>query len=188
MTGSIAAVLGQLERDVAGLFEIMDWAEEEIAAARRRHAVDADTLWHSFTLLVPRHELMSTEFVYRSHAVELLERVAAGEDTRPATAAEVCCVLAASSEVASLTSVAAGLYCRMWQRAFPEQPSFWDSADAYESLHGAQIDELETFTRRKAASTDRSLSEITCSGRHHGEDVDCRYAPVDSAGRLRSAS
>lgn len=176
MHGSISAVLGNTGHEVAGLFEIMAWAEEEIEAARRRHAVDADTLWHSFTLLVPRHELMSTEFVYRSHAGEILERVATGEDTRPATAAEVCCVLAQASQVTPLNSVASGLYCRMWQRAFPDQPLFWDTHDAHEALEGARIDELEATTRRKAASPDRALAEIVCTGRHHGEPVDCTYA------------
>ncbi|MEU6130977.1 hypothetical protein ABZ805_17550 [Saccharopolyspora sp. NPDC047091] len=176
MNSPISAALGNLGREITSTFEALGWAEDEIDAARTRHPEDADTLWHSFALLPPRHELMSTEFVYRSHAKEILERVAGGHDTRPATAAEVCCVLAEASQVTPLTSVASGLYCRMWRRAFPDQPLFWDSHDAHEALEGARIDELETITRRKAGSPERVLAAITCTGWHHGVPADCRYA------------
>ncbi|MCA1196247.1 hypothetical protein [Saccharopolyspora sp. 6V] len=173
---SISAAFGDIGREIIGAFEALGWAEDEIDAARTRHPDAADTLWHSFALLPPRQELMSTEFVYRSHAVEILERVVAGQDTRPATAAEVCCVLAQASQVTPLASVASGLYCRMWRRAFPDQPLFWESHDAHEALEGARIDELDTITRRKAGNPERVLGEITCAGWHHGVPADCRYA------------
>jgi hypothetical protein len=63
---------------------------------------------------------MRTEFVYRSHCRELLDRAARGEDTRPGTAAECCIALSETSLRVPLRTSAAGLYARMWTRAqFP---------------------------------------------------------------------
>src|SRR3546814_9596559 len=45
-----------------------------------------------FRSLSPRDAMvrrMKTEVIFRAHAHELLERVASGEDTRPATAVEI---------------------------------------------------------------------------------------------------
>lgn len=88
----------------------MEIAEEEIAAAQKRHPGTSDRLYHSFMLLVPSHERMEYEPVYRSHCRELLDRVAAGGDTRIGTAAEVCCALHDVSLATPLRSSAAGLY------------------------------------------------------------------------------
>jgi hypothetical protein len=62
---------------MASEFERMVSAEEEIEAARARHPQHADRLYHSFSLLQPITGLdrMRTEFVYRSHCRELLDRV-----------------------------------------------------------------------------------------------------------------
>ena len=38
---------------LAGAFEKMDWAEDEIARAGKRHPGQADLMWHSFKLLTP---------------------------------------------------------------------------------------------------------------------------------------
>jgi hypothetical protein len=80
---------------MADAFERMEWAEQEIAAAQARHPQQAGRIWHSFSLFQPNPGLgrMTSEMVYRSHCREILDRVAAGEDTRPGTAAEGCCAL-----------------------------------------------------------------------------------------------
>lgn len=173
---SISAILQATKNDTEILLEVMEWAAEEIECAIIRNPGMADTLYHSFSLLMPSCELMSTEFVYRSHAAEILERVTTGGDTRPATASEVCCVLCTASQVTPLSSAASGLYCRMWATAFPDKPMFWESGAHHEALEGSRIDGLETLTRRKAAVADRTLKDITCPGWHHGEKVTCRYA------------
>lgn len=185
---SISRIIQDTKNSLNEILETMEWAEEEIESARNSHPDIADTLHHSFSLLVPSSELMSTEFVYRSHAAELLERVAAGGDTRLATASEVCCVLCTVSQVAPLSSAASGLYCRMWAMAFPDKPMFWESGTHHEALEGSRIDGLETIARRKASVADRTLTGITCKGWHHGEEVTCRYAARRKDQQLRFIS
>ena len=176
-----AALFAQISGELQPLFAAMDWADEEIAAASRRHPGQADLLYHAFAVLTPRHigPGMGTEFVYRGHARELLERIVAGADLRPATAAEICLALSQVSLLAPMHGAGAGLYFRMWLQAFPGHPVTADQVDDqrhYEHLRGAQIDELETLMRHKAADPHRQLGDIDCAGRHHGENVACRYA------------
>lgn len=167
-----------LASSLSGIFERMEQAEEEIDRAMRRHPKFADRIYHSFSLLTPQHDRMATEFVYRSHCRELLDRVAAGQDTRPGTAAEVCCACSEASMLAPLTTTAAGLYARMWTVAFPEQRNVWsDQGEHYEALRGTQIDDLEREARHKTRQDDRKLGTIECGGMHHGETVACEYAP-----------
>jgi hypothetical protein len=169
---------GDVGEMLAGLFERMEWAEDEITKAQERHRGKADLLYHGFKVLTPTHELLSTgaEFVYRSHCRELLERVAAGQDTRPGTAAEIACQCRDASLLAPLTETAAGLYARMWTRAFPGHGEQWDDSHGhYEALHAAQIDDLEREARRKLANPDRQ-TDAKCEGMHHGERVACRLA------------
>lgn len=177
----LAVLLAAVEAEAGSLFAAMDWADDEIVAASRRHRSQADLLYHAFGVLMPRDigPGMHTEFVYRGHARELLDRVAAGTDLRPATAAEICLTLAQVSQQAPLHAAAAGLYSRMWLAAFPGQPVTTDQADNqrhYEHLYGPRIDELEATMRRKAADPDRRLGDIDCQGRHHGQSVSCRFA------------
>jgi hypothetical protein len=76
-----AALETALQAEVASLLTPVEWAEDEIAAASRRHPGQADLLFHAFGLLKPRDigSGMGTEFVYRGHAHELLERVKRAE-------------------------------------------------------------------------------------------------------------
>lgn len=176
-----ADLFAQISDECNSLFLAMDWADEEIAKAARRHPGSADVLYHAFSVLTPRHvgPGMDTEFVYRGHVRELLDRVAAGADLRPATAAEICLAFSEISQVAPMHGAGAGLYFRMWLAAFPGHPAAPDQVDNqihYEHMHGPQIDDLEQMMRRKVADPQRQLDDITCKGRHHGEDVACRFA------------
>jgi hypothetical protein len=175
MTAALDDLLGGgLGGMLAGLFEQMDWGEDEIKRARKRHPAQADLLWHAFKLLTPTHELMGTEFVYRSHCRQILERLAAGQDTRPGTDAEICCACADASQLAPLTESAAGLYGRAFARAFPGQSSPWEGAqEHYEALRAGLINDLERESRRKLTQADRRVTEIDCGGMHHGEQVTC---------------
>lgn len=166
---------------LAGIFERMAIAEDEIDKARARHPEQRDRIWHSFRLLTPNMRLkrMETEMVFRSHCAEILDRVAAGEDTRPGTAAEVCCVLLETSMSAPLTTTGTGLYMRMWQAGrFPKIDEITEASHHYEAVRGSVIDDHERSVRRKLADADRTLGDIECHGRHHGETVDCVYAPL----------
>jgi hypothetical protein len=147
---SPALMFAEIQNELGSIFAAIDWAEDEIAKARKRHPRKPE-LWATFDLLLATHELMRTEFVYRAHCRELLERVAAGQDTRPATDAEVAIACAGASELAPLTQPAIGLYFRVWSRAFPAHAVVDSQTRShYEALHGPQIDELENTTRRKA--------------------------------------
>lgn len=183
----LAQILNDTENELSGVFESLEWSEEEIAAAMRRHPDQADTIWHSFSLLTPTHDLMVTEFVYRAHCRELLDRVAAGEDTRPGTAVEVCCVCYEASQRAPLTSPATGLYMRMWSQAFPDKPVFGDAGEHHEALEGSRIDDMEADTRRKLTVRERTLGEIECEGKHRSEPVQCTYVKREDAAQLRAS-
>ena len=176
------AVLADLQDQVGSVFERMKWAEDEIAAAARRHPEQADKLWHAFSLLTPTGPLMEHELVYRAYARELLERVAADADTRPATAVEVAVALHDISRVTPLTSAAIGLYLRMWQQAGMPDPGgeFATVLGHHEALEGGRIDDHERYARAKLADPARRLGDIECDGRHHGEPVACRYAEAGS--------
>ena len=176
MTAKMDDLLGgNLGSMLAGIFERMEWAEDEITRHQRRYPKHSDKLYHSFKLLTPTHDLMSTEFVYRSHCRELLARVMAGEDTRPGTAAEVCCACCDSSQVGPLTDTGAGLYGRMWQAAgFPGQ-QFEAAQVHHEALSSSLIDDAEREMRRKLRNDER-VRDTECGGMHHGEEVACEFA------------
>ena len=176
MPADLQAIVKSVFSDLGGIFEQMGVAEEGIAAAQARHPRAADRIYHSFRLLKPTQERMETEFVYRSHVRELLDRVAANADTRPGTAAEVCCVMLQTSMLAPLRSSAAGLYMRMWQAAgFPDIEEFAEARAHHEALEKTVIDDHEQATRRRLADDDRRLSDITCGGLHHAVRVTCVY-------------
>ncbi|NYH77174.1 hypothetical protein FHR84_000488 [Actinopolyspora biskrensis] len=160
----------------APVFEQMSWSEDEIRTAQQRHPHAADTLHHSFTLLRPTSERMNTEFVYRGHCRELLDRVATGKDTRPGTAAEIVIALCGVAMATPINTAAEGLVFRMWATAFPEQSEIDTNRQHRERLHGARIDDAESLMRTKLTVADRALGPIACSGRHHGERVTCTYA------------
>jgi hypothetical protein len=176
IANELVEIIRDLEDELSDVFEQMEWAEEEIEAAMRRHPDSKDLLFHSFKLLSATHSVMASEFVFRAHCRELLERVANGEDTRLATAAEVCCACHDASQLAPLTTSAMGLYVRMWAIAFPDKGVLGDNREHYEALKGANIDSLESESRRKLAVQDRLLDDIECTGQHHGKPVHCKYA------------
>jgi hypothetical protein len=161
----------------------LDWAEDEIQAAQQRHPAAADHLYHAIVLLAPTSPLMKTEFVYRSHCRELLNRIVEGGDTREATAAEVAAVCSEVSLVLPLGTAGNTLYRRTWTQAFPDQPVF----DAAETVHyayvaGDRTDQLETKMRRLLRQPTRSLDGVACPGRHFTEPrPDCPYAATTAA-------
>ena len=159
----VAELLGEgLAGAVESAFGSMEIAEEEIAAAGGSRDDQDDPVWKAFSLLLPTHDLMRrTEFVYRAHCRELLARVRAGEDTRPATDAEIVCGISDASHATPLNGPVVGLQMRLFQRTFPEQFQQLDvgiEVDQYERMYGSQIDEWEARLRRKARQDSRRQS------------------------------
>jgi hypothetical protein len=145
----LQALISDLVEVLEDLDATVQWAWEEIAAAAARHPAAADAVNDSFPLLMPSNPLLVTEELYRAHCVELLDRVARGEDTRPGTAVECCIVLSRVSLEVPLPTHAVGLYSRMWRRAGLPDTELAAMGAHYEAIAGTQIDDLETEMRQK---------------------------------------
>lgn len=130
----LSAILQESTDVIGTTLEQIEWAESEIAAAIARHPAQGDLLHHGFGLLVPTHDLMATEFVSRSHYRELLDRLAAGQDTRPGTAAEVACACAEASQQLAEDLRTVGGSLNVLARATDEE-----RRDLYEAL-GVRVD------------------------------------------------
>lgn len=182
-TTAAADIIRDLEADFAAVFEQMHWAEDEIARAQARHPEHADTLFHSFALLrSAASKRMSVEAVYRAHAREILERVAAGEDTRPGTAVEVVIGLLAAASTAPLSHEGFGLCARLWLTAgLPGHDDFTDRHEHIEALHAGRIDTEETAARRACRDDTRTPRPIDCDGWHHGAQVPCQHRTTSAA-------
>jgi hypothetical protein len=150
-TSALFGLLGPTGDGLASIFAQMEWAEAEIAEAQARHPHKAEALWDTFLLFRATHERMSAEWVYRPHCRELLERVAAGEDTRPATDVELALGLSDQSMKAPLGTTGTTLYMRVFQRTWPDKwGTIGEDTAAYESVGGQQADMLERQLRRAA--------------------------------------
>ncbi|WP_042422344.1 hypothetical protein [Streptacidiphilus anmyonensis] len=179
MTTPTAQSICQALEETASLCAVFDWAEEEIEKAQHRHGeTGRGPIWRAgFTLVRPTLDrTYSCEMLYRAHAAELLDRLAAGEDTRPGTTAEMIAVLLDSALKAPLAPSAFCLYVRLFIRAFPQTArSLFADTDAldpaaYESVHGARADEHEAELRRTLT---RSSRTPTTAGHQVSDDEAC---------------
>ncbi|WP_042426758.1 hypothetical protein [Streptacidiphilus anmyonensis] len=165
MTTATVESICQALAETTSLFAVFDWAEEEIEKAQHRHGeTGRGPIWRAgFTLVRPTLDRTYTcEMLYRSHAAELLDRFARGEDTRPATTAEMIAALLETALKAPLAPSAFCLYMRLFIRAFPQTAlSLFGDTDAldpaaYESVHGARADEHEAELRRALTRSART--------------------------------
>jgi len=164
LTELASAALGAevLDDPIIGAFysamQRIEWAEEEIESMGQAHPEHADRIWHSFALLRPTHDLMKTEFVYRSHCRELLQRIVAGEDTRPGTAAESCIACCETSQHAPLNIGGVDFYMRMWSKA--SFPDLGFPREHHEAIAGEVIDGHERELRRRLSCDWRQLPKV----------------------------
>lgn len=181
------AELDQLVNEIwaeveAGL-ALAEWADDEIGHAVKDHPEAENDLFHSFKLMRPTltADAWKTEFVFRSHCRELLDRIARGEDTRPGTAAECCLAMSRVSMEVPLHGAAAGFYLRMWKLAFPGHVVDDEITVHHEALYSGQMDDHERIIRRKLRQPKRHLGalDITCDGMHWGQKVACKYVRPD---------
>lgn len=147
---------------LGAIFSQMSWAEDEIEKARggKTSPDRDDPLWRAFPLMRATHDLMGVEYTFRSHVRELLGRIKRGEDTRPATDAEIILGISDVSAKFPLQGSIVGLQMRLFARALPEQFRKVEGdvtlAD-YEKMYGREMDDWERKLRRKAAQPWRSL-------------------------------
>jgi hypothetical protein len=175
---------GQDEQDAfRGWFEDawrwVEYRDAEVKAAQARHPAQADLLFHAWNLLELPHWMPPVEFVYRGYIRELLDRVAAGEDTRPGTAAEVALGCARFVTEVKPPQVVTGLLHRMWMAAWPDHPAYDGLAETAKWLEwdcGTDtISAVEADLRRILRQPARRLpADITCD-RDHGP---CRFKPA----------
>lgn len=138
-----------------------EWAESEIEQAMGRHPDHADRIWHSFSLVVPTCDLVTfNETVYRTHCRELLERIAAAEETRLATAAECLPALREASRVAPMNPTGFGLYMRLREKASLPPVLMDGVGEHYEAIRGAAIDDAEHDLRTRLARPNRVLPGV----------------------------
>lgn len=178
-TGALEALFAEAEAMTGWALERVDLAEDEIDAAQIRHPARADRLYHGFVLLAPPKGFdLTAEIVFRAYCRELLDRLAAGDDTREATHVEVALACRAMSLVHPLNPGAMLVYQRAWQHAFPQHPLPHLHMASYEHIGGPHADELDALIRRRLQQPGRVLPKhFTCRGRHHGvARPDCPYA------------
>ena len=155
---TLAGLWERTKAEVEQAFRPLLWADDEISQAKSRHPEATDLLEHALPLLARPGGMPEVEFVYRGHARELLERVAAGADTRPGTWAEIALACSRASLVAPLNEAGTGLYMKAWAYAFPGHPVYdgqEDNTEWYVSRYG--VAEMERETRRRLTQPRRQL-------------------------------
>jgi hypothetical protein len=141
-----SAVNANLPSAIIDVFSLMSIAEEEIAKAKERHPEKTDLLHCSFSILRPTDPIRGkAECVYRSHARELLERTAKGQDTKLGTIAEVLCVLLDTATKTPLNQEGQALTERLFQLVFKHSV---DGSKPVEQWPG-QIEEALSAAQKK---------------------------------------
>ena len=111
----LADLLGGL-RGVAGAFERMEIAEEEIKRAGKPEPPGI------FSALCPSSVLEGfDQQLYRLHARELIQRARRGEDRMPATDAELLACMSRTSLDAPLNREGMAVYTYLYDKLFPER-------------------------------------------------------------------
>jgi hypothetical protein len=122
LRGALSELCGEgFVRAIEQTFGDLEIAEEEVAAAKKRHPFETDLIDACFLDLQRSVFLLEkADFVYRSHVRELCERAASSGDLTDATDAEIVCCLMGASMLAPLNHDGFLLYYTCFCRAFPE--------------------------------------------------------------------
>jgi len=143
--------MGLLPRGIGDIFRAMEWAEDEIAKAKQREPTHADAIDGAFRYLAPGGLQAFAPQLYRHHCREIIGRVLLDLDLRPATNAEICAALCASSQVAPLDTDAAYLYRQLFVRIFGKDPA--EGVTLNESYPGAANELCERMRTKGAVKT-----------------------------------
>lgn len=134
MNQTLTLLGDKLGTTVMGVFDAMQWAEDEIEQAKRRDPEHADLIGAAFGLLCPPPGLHGkSEAVNRLHMRTVLARVPGEGDTLAATPAEIACVV---SDVSLRTPLKRTATWIMWCAL---RPIMQDAAD----LIAPQLDDYE---------------------------------------------
>ena len=160
---TLLEVLGPLGPEVRGIFALMELADEELDAAKKRHPLAEFAIQKSFPLLQPAVELFAGKHaeVYRAHCRELLDRVADGaseKELRRGTRAEVLCVLTDWSLSHPPGPQGAALLSTLFAEVFPDRVDPDDANLLREPWAGASQELLEALQRQVERRTNRGLA------------------------------
>lgn len=110
--GLVALASSYLGDRVMNVFALMGLAEEEIAAAKDRYPQATELVYDAFRYLAPSPLLRPYPpgDLYRGHCREIIARLVAGQDLRPATDAELLGVFSETSLDAPLNGLGTLLY------------------------------------------------------------------------------
>lgn len=147
---AVLSMMGSKGNVMAGAFQQMRIAEEEIASAKKLSPPRAGEIHDAFILLCPSPILEDFgEDLYRIHAREILERIIRGEDPEWATDAEVMAALYQTSMKAPLNQNAVALYFRLFTRWWPSfLPEGMTELDLPREEWAGAMNELEWEIRR----------------------------------------
>lgn len=133
---------GLLSGDMLSNFRQMEWADDEVERAQERHGeTGKGPIYQAFpSLACISQPYMEPEIIFRAHCREILDRVAAGQDTRPGTDSEILGVLVDASLTIPLAPHLVCLYFRLVTKLFPP-----DLIEEF-AVHVAEMD-LESYER-----------------------------------------
>jgi hypothetical protein len=144
-----------VDSEIGRIETLMRLNDEEIRQAIARHPGAAARLKHANRLLYPTCELLEREPVYRAHVRELLERIAAGQDTRLGTTAECCVVMTEVSLRIPFNLAGRELFDRLLALSGLGDEIGW--VDRVPDLTVGVVDQAELDLRRRLSQADRHL-------------------------------
>jgi hypothetical protein len=165
-----------------GAGEAFSWvaiADAEVRLAQAGHPDQADLVFHTWPLLGRPYWMPPIPFVYAGYIRELLDRAAAGQDTRPGTAAEVALACSLVIDLKSAV-VLAGLSHRMWLKTFPDDLAYegQDKRTAWMDPGGPRARRSSANCSWRARRGSCAERDVTRSARSHGRLVAAGARPV----------
>jgi len=143
---------------IARAFRQMKIAEDSIKRAQQKYSDKEDEIFNSFMLLQPGNALEGCpDTLYEVHCSEILDRVAAGEDTRPGTNAEILWIFHSTSLLGPTSADFGEAYRQVFAETFPDNELSTSKSFemlGYESFPGAAKEIIEG-TRKRATDKKR---------------------------------
>lgn len=145
-------------RHATAVMSLAHIAERRIKAAIAAHPDHAAQLAAVFRLLVPLGFAGKCDDLYAAHCDELLERVVAGEDTRPGTKAEVLIGIMGASLMSPLRSDGQHLAERLFREVMGKVPGVTvDHLSGAREPYAGAFDEALAAARKACRRDDRRM-------------------------------
>jgi hypothetical protein len=170
-------------------FQQFKWATQELKAAKERHPeTDPQKFDDEFAIVKPALEhtdLLAPEPVYRHHARELFDRLAAGEDTSKATEAEIFGLLMEGMQMTRFCNGLTALHVSLAQKITPEVYEKFLAEDPNETPETVAAFLAEN--KEDADNHRRELEEFLSHDRHGTEKTPLPVEPGEDPDDLLGA-